>query len=277
MSFTTNLGREVDQLAANKWSNDINDYVMIGAIGKGSFGQVFKAIDKSESDCSQSKYCAVKWIAKKSSPNIGKILTEVSIHLRVKNDFILQLFNVIEDKNYVYLVLELCFGGTLSQLVQHKTRENKMAKNSTRCLKTVLDYSVIRVIIKQLCHGLEYLHRNSIVHRDLNLNNILLLHPFDADNDLTIKIADFGLAIDLNCSLQHITVKPHREEHVIPLPVGTTICGTPGFISPEVWSQMQTVSPKSDIFSLGSILFACISGYTPKGGIVCHIRTKLFI
>ena len=284
MSFTTNLGHNVNQLTANKWSNDINDYLMIGAIGKGSFGQVFKAIDKSETDSSQSKYCAVKWIAKKSSPNIGKILTEVSIHLRVKNDNILQLYNVIEDKSYVYLVLELCFGGTLSQLVQHKARQSKTKTNrldhtmmSNACLHSALDYNVIRDIIRQLCNGLDYLHRNAIVHRDLNLNNILLLHPYNSENDFIIKIADFGLAIDLNTStLQHISVKPHREEHVIPLPVGTTICGTPGFISPEVWSQMQTVSPKSDIFSLGSILFSCITGYTPKGGLVCHLMFCFF-
>ena len=200
-----------------------------------------------------------------------------SIHLRLKNDNILQLFNVIEDSVNVYLVLELCFGGTLAQLIQQTTKQNKSSKQNSfeskrnKYLSPVLDYCLIRNIMRQLCCGLDYLHRNAIVHRDLNLNNILIVHPFERFDDIVIKIADFGLAIDLNsCSLQHLSSKPHREEHVIPLPMGTTICGTPGFISPEVWSQMQTVSPKSDIFSLGSILFSCIAGYTPKGGLVCY-------
>ena len=277
MSFTNNLRQNLTEFNSNKWSNDIKDYVMIGSIGKGSFGQVFKAIDKSDAELSQSKYCAVKWIAKKCSPNIGKILTEVSIHLRLKNDSILQLFNVIEDNNYVYLVLELCFGGTLTQLIQQNIKQNRNCKQNSfesksknsSLIQPVLSYCLIRTIMRQLCSGLDYLHRNAIVHRDLNLNNILLLHPMQQNSDIVIKIADFGLAIDLNSSsVQHLSSKPHREEHVIPLPMGTTICGTPGFISPEVWSQMQTVSPKSDIFSLGSILFSCIAGYTPKGGLV---------
>ncbi|CAG2110467.1 unnamed protein product [Medioppia subpectinata] len=69
---------------------------MVSAIGKGSFGQVFKAIHKSPANGSaaeECKYCAIKSIEKKCSPNLGKILTEVSIHLRLKNDNILQLFN----------------------------------------------------------------------------------------------------------------------------------------------------------------------------------------
>ncbi|CAG2116160.1 unnamed protein product, partial [Medioppia subpectinata] len=271
MSFTNNLGQCLTERNANQWSHRIGDYSMVSAIGKGSFGQVFKAIHKSPANGSaaeECKYCAIKSIEKKCSPNLGKILTEVSIHLRLKNDNILQLFNVIEDKTNVYLVLELCFGGTLTQLIQMCAKQSKSScKTSDNCLHPILDYSVIRNIMRQLCNGLDYLHRNSIVHRDLNLNNVLVLHPFESDSDLVVKIADFGLAIDLNSSsLQHSS-KPHREEHVIPLPIGTTICGTPGFISPEVWSQMQTVSPKSDIFSLGSILFACIAGYTPKGGL----------
>ncbi|CAG2165989.1 unnamed protein product [Oppiella nova] len=276
MSFTHRLDTCLTQtMSANPWSHRIGDYSMVGSIGKGSFGQVFKAIHKPTADDSdgsaaeECKYCAIKSIEKKCSPNLGKILTEVSIHLRLKNDNILQLFQVIEDKSYVYLVLELCFGGTLTQLI-HTSAKQWKASHKTRdnCLQPILDYKLIRNIMRQLCRGLDYLHRNAIVHRDLNLNNILLLRAFDKNTDLVVKIADFGLAIDLNSSsAQHLSSKPHREEHVIPLPMGTTICGTPGFISPEVWSQMQTVSPKSDIFSLGSVLFACIAGYTPKGGL----------
>ncbi|XP_054156143.1 serine/threonine-protein kinase PLK4-like [Oppia nitens] len=305
MSFTNNLDTDCHQrIRANttKWSNNIGDYSMIAAIGKGSFGQVFKAVHKSadnnnnnnnhrtnwsSEDChqrQQQQYCAIKSIDKKSSPNLGKILTEVSIHLRLKNDNILQLFNVIEDNQSVYLVLELCSGGTLGQLIQkyggvkHYNNKNKKTTPPTmtttttngldnRIVQPVLDYRLISTIMKQLCNGLDYLHRNAIVHRDLNLNNILIVRSFDCVGELAIKIADFGLAIDLNTnSLQHLT-KPHRDDHVMPVPIGTTICGTPGFISPEVWSQMQTVSAKSDIFSLGSILFSCIAGYTPKGAL----------
>ena len=256
------------------FSKNIKDYKLINLIGVGSFGRVYKAkcnvVDDGES---KEINCAVKCISKKSSPNFGKIYTEVSIHMRLNHPNILQLFNVIEDQENVYLILELCSCGTLAHYLKQKAESNKSKfnkcenKGEDKYKEPVLSYQSIRRIIRQVCSGLDYLHRNSIVHRDLNLNNLLIAKMTNED-DMLIKIADFGLAIDLNSSKQQINntmLKPHRDKHVIPMPAGTTICGTPGFISPEVWSQMQTVSPASDIFSLGSILFSLISGYTPKG------------
>lgn len=67
-------------------------------------------------------------------------------------------------------------------------------------------------ILRQVVDGVIYLHSHRIIHRDLSLNNLLLT------KDLRVKIADFGLATQLN--------EPH-EKHM-------TMCGTPNYISPEV-------------------------------------------
>lgn len=231
------------------------------------------------------RQCAVKRICKAQSPNISKILSEVSIHIRLSHQHILQLFNVLEDRKNVYLVMEMCHGGSLShlisRLVEHrKSQACSYAATTGHTIKPVLPYVVIGSILRQLCSALEYLHRNFIIHRDINLNNILLVSllsiplsdqkKFLEDlNSVHIKLADYGLAIDLNATIQQVA-SPVMSTNVA---MGNTICGTPGFISPEIWTQLRTgspavVSPKSDIYSLGSILFACIAGYTPSGNIV---------
>lgn len=261
----------------SEWSNHIEDYQFLQQIGSGSFGQVFKS-------CLETNECAIKRICKSKSPNIGKILSEVSIHIRLSHRHILQLYNVVEDRQNVYLIMELCHGGSLAQLLSReveKRRTNERLSPNDLLIwykpksQPILPYWFISKVLIQLCDSLGYLHRNNIMHRDLNLNNILLVNPiidcFNMDhNNLQIKLADFGLAIDCNASIKEFNQKKldtvNKTNNSVP--IGTTICGTPGFISPEVWTQRQTVSPKSDIYSLGSIVFACVAGYTPNGNIV---------
>lgn len=84
---------------------------------------------------------------------------------------------------------------------------------------------------------MEYLHSNKILHRDLKLGNILLV------DDDTIKICDFGLAVQL---------KDLTEER-------DTLCGTPNYISPEILNRTP-YSIKVDYWAFGCILYALATG-----------------
>lgn len=242
-----------------KWPNKIEDYNLLDLIGSGTFGRVFRSLCKNN-----SKECAIKCISKQNSPNINKILSEVYIHIRLEHENVLQLFTVLEDNKAVYLIMELCHGGSLSKVISNEVSRRKCANIALNDkLNPILPYPMVSSVILQLCHALEYLHRNSIVHRDINLNNILLLQPLNLEKkngrcQIQIKLADFGLAIDNNMI---------SDDNLL----GTTICGTPGFISPEVWNKKQNASYKSDIFSLGSIIISLIIGHIPK----CHIVSLL--
>ena len=331
--------------SSNSFSSDINDYVLLAEIGVGSFGRVYESLCKTN-----DTKCAVKKISKcpkhaprgfrghGMAPNINKIKTEVSIHSRLIHGNICQLYKVIEDETYVYLILELCSGGSLKDLIKHYNQirlsdngtnnsngqdgnrnGNRYEKQSTpqlfrrtrsdsnlrdnnvnhgingvnsrssdigrssisrkNLIEPVISYDLIRVIMKQIISGLQYLHRNNIIHRDLNINNILFKHrcPQTESNGTRnghghnptekpeIKIVDLGLALDLN----QVNFSPdHYINNVNEAAIGTTICGTPGFISPEVWKQSVPISPASDVFSLGSIIYSLISGViTPNGDI----------
>ncbi|KAL3581182.1 hypothetical protein D5086_015514 [Populus alba] len=132
-----------------------------------------------------------------------------------------------DDQNGVHLVLELCSGGELFDRIvaRDKYSEREAA-----------------AVVRQIAEGLGALHRANIVHRDLKPENCLFLNEND---DSTLKIMDFGLS--------------SVEEFTDPV-VG--LFGSIDYVSPEALSQGR-ISSKTDMWSLGVILYILLSGYPP--------------
>ncbi|XP_026758163.1 serine/threonine-protein kinase PLK4 [Galleria mellonella] len=212
----------------------IEDYEILEHLGKGGFAHVYRA------RCRKSGlFVAIKMIDKAlmaSAGMIGRVRQEVTIHSRLKHPAILELYSFFEDAHYVYLVLELAHNGELA----------KHFKLGTRGLseKAAAD------IFKQVVSGVLYLHSYNIIHRDLSLNNLLLT------KDLNVKIADFGLATQLNGP---------DEKHV-------TMCGTPNYISPEVAAREMHGLP-ADVWGLGCMLYTLLVGSPPFH--TQHVKTTL--
>lgn len=91
--------------------------------------------------------------------------------------------------------------------------------------------------------GVKYLHERNIIHRDIKPENILVI-----DKELSVKLADFGLA------------KIIGEESFI-----TTICGTPSYVAPEILenSKHRKYTRAVDVWSLGVVLYICLCGFPP--------------
>ncbi|CAB3242252.1 unnamed protein product [Arctia plantaginis] len=212
----------------------VEDYEILEHLGKGGFAHVYRA------RCRRTGlFVAIKMIDKAlmaSAGMIGRVRQEVTIHSRLKHPAILELYTFFEDAHYVYLVLELAHNGELA----------KHFKLGTRGLseKAAAD------IFKQVLSGVLYLHTHNIIHRDLSLNNLLLT------KDLNVKIADFGLATQLNGP---------DEKHV-------TMCGTPNYISPEVASREFHGLP-ADVWGLGCMLYTLLVGSPPFH--TQHVKTTL--
>ncbi|CAH2990678.1 unnamed protein product [Chilo suppressalis] len=218
----------------NTFGEKIEDYEILEHLGKGGFAHVYRA------RCHRTGiFVAIKMIDKAlmaSAGMIGRVRQEVTIHSRLKHPAILELYTFFEDVHYVYLVLELAHNGELA----------KHFKLGTRGLseKAAAD------IFKQVVSGVLYLHTHNIIHRDLSLNNLLLT------KDLKVKIADFGLATQLNGP---------DEKHV-------TMCGTPNYISPEVASRELHGLP-ADVWGLGCMLYTLLVGSPPFH--TQHVKTTL--
>jgi serine/threonine protein kinase len=158
----------------------------------------------------------------------AKLKSEIAIHRSLDHEKVVQFVDYFEDSENVYMILELCPNRTLNEFL--KRRPNK------RLSEAEAMYYLYDLII-----GLKYLHKRRVLHRDLKLGNLFL------DCDMGIKIADFGLASQLE----------HDGERK------RTICGTPNYIAPEILEAKQGHSYEVDIWAIGVILYTMIFGRPP--------------
>lgn len=165
------------------------------------------------------------------------VFNELKILRNLKHDNLMRLFEVFEDRNKFYIILELLEGITLYKEIQAR-RKNKELKPHQ-----------IRGIVKQILKGIDYLHSQNIMHRDIKPENILFesKSSLDLNNaEKGLKLVDYGLA-----TFQH-------EKHII-----FTKCGTPGFVAPEIitYDEKEAIyTTIADVFSVGVIFHILLVG-----------------
>jgi serine/threonine protein kinase len=199
-----------------------NQYIIHkNSIGKGSFSKVYYGFHKET-----RVEIALKKIlfTKLQDPIKDKVISEINILQRVDHSNIMKLYEYKFDGDYIFLVMEYC-------------NNNNLETYSA----TSRPYSDIRDKINQITTGIEYLHRQNIIHRDIKPQNILL------HNDI-IKIADFGFSIMI------------KECHQLM----NTICGTPLYMSPELLSY-SPYTIKSEIWALGILYYTMLYKVHPFG------------
>ncbi|KAJ8324495.1 hypothetical protein QVD99_002515 [Batrachochytrium dendrobatidis] len=211
-----------------RFSNNINDYELHEVLGRGGFGVVHRAISRCKGSFGQE--IAIKMIDKglmKAAGMTRRVANEVEIHWQLHHPSILELYNYFEDAKCVYLIMEFCKNGELFAYIHKRPH-------------FVLSEPEARGILMQLVRGLQYMHSNNILHRDLKLSNLLLTHTFD------LKLADFGLATRLD----------NRDGEQ------KTMCGTPNYISPEIVSR-HSYGLETDLWSFGCMIVTILTGAPP--------------
>lgn len=167
-------------------------------------------------------------IAARNMYRVKQILCEKNILKFLNQDqnpFIVNLHCAFMSENYLYLVLDLCPGGDLFNLIQRQGKFN---------------VQTAKLMIAEVILALEHLHDNNILYRDLKPENIMV------DEWGTLKLIDFGLSKD-NFGVDDET---------------TTICGSPEYYSPEIL-QDQPYGRAIDFYSLGVLLFEMLTGLPP--------------
>lgn len=200
----------------------VGPYRLDKTLGKGQTGLVKLAIH-----CITGKKVAIKIINrnKLSESVLQKVEREIAIMKLIEHPHVLGLYDVYENKKFLYLMLEHVSGGELFDYLVSKGR---------------LSIKEARKFFKQIISALDFCHNHSICHRDLKPENLLL------DDRGNIKVADFGMA-----SLQ-------LENSLL-----ETSCGSPHYASPEVVRGEKYDGRRADVWSCGVILYALLVGALP--------------
>jgi len=208
--------------SSQRIQKNVSGYILKETIGEGSNGKVKLAINSENGEI-----IAVKIISKQNTKARKTLEREIALHQCLHHENIIELKRAVEDKNFVYMMMEYAAGGELF---------DKIAADYG------LEEDLAHFYYKQLVMGMEYLHSRGIAHRDLKPENLLI----DANGNL--KISDFGLA-----TLFKYKGVTRRL---------TSACGTPPYVAPEIHC-MDYEGPPVDIWSSGIILFVLLAGNTP--------------
>ncbi|KAM6178194.1 serine/threonine-protein kinase Nek5 [Rhynchocyon petersi] len=210
----------------------MDKFDMIKAIGEGAFGKAYLAKGKSD-----SKYCVIKEINFTKMPVQEKEASkkEVTLLAKMKHPNIVAFFNSFQENGSLFIVMEYCDGGDLMKRI---SRQRGILFSEDQILAWFV----------QICLGLKHIHDRKILHRDIKAQNIFL-----SQNGMVAKLGDFGIARDLNNSME----------------LARTCVGTPYYLSPEI-CQNKPYNNKSDIWSLGCVLYELCTLRHPFEGINLH-------
>eukprot|EP01130_Rhizamoeba_saxonica_P007900 TRINITY_DN3196_c0_g1_i1.p1 TRINITY_DN3196_c0_g1~~TRINITY_DN3196_c0_g1_i1.p1 ORF type:complete len:536 (-),score=106.70 TRINITY_DN3196_c0_g1_i1:51-1658(-) len=194
-------------------------------LGEGEFGVVLLGIS-----IHKDQEVAIKLIDKNRLSESQPFLeNEIEILRQCRHPNIVSLLGVFQSEENLYIVMELVRGGELyDEIVRRKTFSEKDAS----------------FIMSQVFSALIYLHNKGIIHRDLKLENLLLVDNKATGKDIVVKIADFGLSRIYQGNLVQ------------------TACGTPFYVAPEVLLGTG-YSMNIDMWSSGIMLYILLSGRLP--------------
>lgn len=217
-------GAQENDISPSFASEVLSKYDIGSPIGDGHFSVVYCCMDKSN-----QQFCALKLIDKsKCRGRDDMIYNEVKILKQLNHPNVVKLIEEFDHSTQLYLILELVQDGDLFDAIS-----------------TVTKFSEIHVatMIHNLSSALTYLHKQGIVHRDIKPENLLI--SIQEDGSHSIKLADFGLAVEVDESQ--------------PL---YSVCGTAFYVSPEMLNE-SGYDYKVDVWSTGVICFILLCGYPP--------------
>ncbi|XP_053535750.1 STE20-like serine/threonine-protein kinase isoform X2 [Ictalurus punctatus] len=190
---------------------------IVGELGDGAFGKVYKAQNKQT-----GALAAAKVIDTKTEEELEDYMVEIDILASCDHEYIVKLLDAFYFESKLWILIEFCAGGAVDAVMLE--------------LERPLTEPQIRVVCKQTLDALSYLHENKIIHRDLKAGNILV----SADGD--VKLADFGVSAKNTRTLQ-------RRDSFI----GTPYWMAPEVVMCET-SKDRPYDYKADIWSLGVTL-----------------------
>ena len=202
----------------------IGDYTIGEEIGSGAFGKVVLGKHILTGEKVAIKILD-KMILNETPEDYELVRQEISILKLVKHKFIVQLYEIMQTAQHIFIIMEYCEG---KEILDYILTKNKLSELES------LKY------FQQLINCLFYLHSQNITHRDIKIDNMLL----DKNNDL--KLIDFGLSTK------------YTDDNLLDQP-----CGTVVYAAPEVLEGKEYHGMLADVWSSGIVLFGMLAGFLP--------------
>jgi WD40 repeat protein len=203
----------------------LGHYEVMETVGQGGMGTVLRAFDEK-----LHRIVAIKVLAPELAGNAAarlRFVREAQAAAAVSHDNVIAIHGVDETGTIPYIVM---------QFIEGRTLQEKLDRTGPLPLKEILRLGV------QIADGLAAAHRHGLIHRDIKPANILLENGVER-----VKITDFGLA---------------RAVDDASLTTSGFIAGTPAYMSPEQ-ANGERIDHRSDLFSLGSVLYTLCAGHPP--------------
>jgi serine/threonine protein kinase len=206
----------------------IGHYTIVGELGRGGMGIVYKAHEES-----LNRFVAIKVLTERLTEDdtfLQRFVREAQAAAGVSHPNIVQIFFIGEEEGHPYFVMEYVTGRSLNQILREEGRVDNPAASQ---------------MILQAAHGLAAAHDKGIIHRDIKPANLIL------DDRGIVKIADFGLALPADAETR--------------LTATGMLVGTPGYLAPE---QCRNEKPdhRTDIYALGITFYQLLTATTPFHG-----------
>jgi 5'-AMP-activated protein kinase catalytic alpha subunit len=216
----------------------IGNYRLGEEIGSGAFGKVILGLHIITGEKVAIKILD-KLILSQTPEDYELVKQELSILKIVKHKYIVQLYEILETPQHIFIIMEYCEG---QDIMDYILTRGRLSEDES------LKY------FQQLINALYYLHSQNITHRDIKIDNLLL------DRNLDLKLIDFGLSTK------------YRDDCLLSQP-----CGTVVYAAPEVLDCREYHGMLADVWSSGIVLFGMLSGFLPFGDPDDEVNKKLVL
>lgn len=206
----------------------VGKYTIVGKLAKGGMGSVYKAKHPT-----LKRFVILKQLTLRGGAGISeRFKREAQLMIDFRHENIVPVYDHFKSGSSYFIAMEFVDGTSLDKLIADRSKLSPEA--------TVLIFS-------EVCRGLKYAHDKGVIHRDIKPANILL------SKEGEVKLVDFGIATTMESDKEGLTQ------------AGMTL-GTPAYMSPEQITDSRTVDKRSDVYSMGVMLYEMLTGEKPFPG-----------